>query len=137
MALQMYRHHRVPVVLGHVKDYFRTYGAGVVDEDVELAKRVDRGLDDALAALHRGHAIGICDRLAAGGADFCGHLSRDALVGAFAEHVRAEVVDYNLCAFGREQDRLRAPDSAARAGYDCDLAVESLFSLLRCHRRLR
>ena len=59
----------------------------------------------------------------------CGH--------AFAEHVRAEVVDYDLCAFGREQHRLRASDSAARAGYDRDLALESLFSLLRCHRRLR
>jgi hypothetical protein len=89
------------------------------------------------ATLHRGNTIGVRDRLAAAGSDFRGHLSRDALVGAFAEHVRAEVVDYDLCAFGREQHRLRASDSAARAGYDCDLALESLFSLLRCHRRLR
>ena len=112
----------VPIGLCHLLERDIAQDAGVVDQDVELAPRVDRGLDDLIAVLD-GVVVG--DRLAA----FLFDLGDD-LVGrrrglAFAGEAAAEVVDDDLRASRREQQRVRAAEAAAGAGHDCYLAVET------------
>src|SRR5260370_17079711 len=44
--------------------------------------------------------------------------------------VAPEIVDHDLRAFLGERQRMRAPNSRAGAGDDCDLAIEQTHSLL-------
>ena len=67
----------VPVGLRHLRERDVAEDAGVVDDDVDLAERVDRGLDDLVAVLDR---VVVGDRLAAGGLDL-----GDDLVGGDAD----------------------------------------------------
>ena len=53
----------------HVLERLVAQDAGVVDDDVDPAEGVERGLDDGLAALGRGDAVVVGDGLAAGGLD--------------------------------------------------------------------
>ncbi len=97
--------------------------AGVVDDDVDAAARVDRGLDDLVAVLD-GVVVG--DGLAAGGLDLLDDLvggGRRALPVAGA--AAAEVVDDDLGAARGEQQRVRAAEAVAGAGDDGDSSVES------------
>ena len=64
------------------------------------------------------------DALAAGGGDLVDDLLRGGLVGALTGAGTAEVVDHDLRALAREQQRLGAADAATCAGDDRDLAVE-------------
>ena len=56
---------RVEQVGRHVVERLVAQDAGVVDDDVDPAERVERGLHDGLAALGRGDAVGVGDGLAA------------------------------------------------------------------------
>ena len=62
VPLQVYRDHRVPLLLAHVEDHAVAQDACVVDEDVEPPEGVERRLHDALAALHRRHRVVVGDR---------------------------------------------------------------------------
>ena len=68
--------HRVPVGLLHVVERLVAQDAGVVDQDVEPAERVDRARKIA-AALGGGDRVVVADRLAAGPLDFRDDLVRD------------------------------------------------------------
>ena len=82
VALEVDVDDRVPLGLGHVGDHAVAQDARVVDEHVQLAERVDRGLDQALAALPVGAAVGVRHRLAAHRLDLLDHLLRGTGVGA-------------------------------------------------------
>ena len=58
--------------------------AGVVDQHVEVAERVDRGVDHALGAVPVGDVVAVGDGLAAGGGDLVDHLRGRRRVGAAA-----------------------------------------------------
>ena len=62
-----------------------------------------RGLHDGLAALGRGHRVGVGDGLAAGGLDLVDHPLGRALVAAGAVDRAAEVVDDHERARGGQQ----------------------------------
>ena len=64
----VYLHHQVPILVFHVLEADVAQDAGVVDEDVNPAERLDRGLDDLVAVLDRvvvrdGLAASRCDLL--------------------------------------------------------------------------
>ena len=61
---------------GHVVERLVAQDAGVVDDDVDRAERVERGLHDGLAALGGGHAVGVGDGLAAEAVDLLDDLLR-------------------------------------------------------------
>ena len=99
-----------------------------VTRRIDLAERVDRGLDDLVAVLDR---VVVGDRLAAGGDDLV-----DDLVGgrgrlALAGEAAAEIVDDDLGAAAREEQRVRASEPVACSRDDRDLSIETQ---LACHR---
>ena len=53
MALEVDGDDGVPLLLGHVDQHPVAQDAGVVDQHVEVAERLDGGVDHALAALPR------------------------------------------------------------------------------------
>ena len=97
---------------------------GVVDDDVEVAEGLDRGVDDCLGAVEVGDAVGVGDRLAAGGDDLVDDRLCGAGVGAAAVGGAAEVVDDDLGAQRCEQQRVLTADAAAGAGDDGDSVLE-------------
>lgn len=78
-----------------------------------------------------GHAFGIGDRFAAGGADFrCDSLGRAGIALIAALQAAAEVVDHHFCAFTRRQQRAFLADAVAAAGNQYDLAVQNAHFIL-------
>ena len=75
-ALQVHVNHRVPLVLGHLPEQLVAEDARVVHQDVELAKRVDSGANDALCRTVVGDRFVVRDGLTAVLLD-----RRDNLVG--------------------------------------------------------
>jgi hypothetical protein len=78
-------------------------------------------LDDARAAFHRCDIVEVRGRLAARRTNLLDHSRRDALIGASADGATAEIVDDDLRAFMRKQDRLGTSDATSSAGHDRDL----------------
>src|SRR6185437_1295152 len=119
--------HHLPVDRRHAVEDAVAQDAGIVDDAIDAAEGIERGLDDALGAGRLGHAVGIGDGGAAGGADLVHHLLCRAGVGiAFAVGAAAKVVDHHATTLAAGQERDLAADAAARAGNDDDLAVEAL-----------
>ena len=76
----MHRHDEVPVLVGHVLEADVAQDAGVVDEHVDTAVRLDGSLDDLVAILD---AVVVGSRLAARGLDLL-----DDKVGSLWEGAR-------------------------------------------------
>src|SRR3954454_25187430 len=112
--------HRVSLVVAHLVDGRAERVAGVVDDDVDPAPRVDRRLDERV-----GHAVlrqvaGVDGRLAAD------------LVRRLLRQVPVEVVDHDLGAVLGEQLGRRAADAPGAAGDDRDLVVEDSHPFSLC-----
>ncbi len=65
VTLQVHADDRVPLFLARGEEHAVADEAGVVDEHVEPAERVDRGLHEALRACPVGDVVGVRDGLAA------------------------------------------------------------------------
>jgi hypothetical protein len=111
--------------VGVVVERLVAQDAGVVDDDVDRAERLDRGGDDGLAALGGGDAVAVGDGLAAEGLDLADHVVGRTLAAAVARHRATEVVHDDARAAAGELERVRPAQAAAGAGDDRDLAVES------------
>lgn len=62
-SLDVYLHHQVPVLVFHVLEADVAQDAGIVDEDVNPAERLDGGLDNPVAILDRvvvGYGLAAC-----------------------------------------------------------------------------
>ena len=112
----------VPVLLRHLRERDIAEDAGVVDDDVDAAERVDRGLDDLVAVLDR---VVVGDRLAAGGLDLLDHLVGGRRALALAVDAAAEVVDHDARAARREQESVGPTEAVAGTGHDGDAIVET------------
>ena len=110
---------------GEVVERLVTQDAGVVDDDVDGAERVDRGLDDSLAAVSGGHRVGVGHGLATEIDDLLGDPLGRSGVATLAADGTAEVVDHEPGAASGELERMFTAEAAAGAGDDRDLAVES------------
>ena len=124
MTLQVHLDDRVPLLFGHVDEHPVAQDARVVDEDVEIAERLDRGVDEALRTFPVGDVVAVDDRLATTGADLLDHLLSRGDVGPGAVVRRAEVVDDDLGTFGGEVQGMLAADAAPGAGDDRNASVE-------------
>ena len=65
-SADVHLHDQVPVLVLHVLESDIAENAGIVDEDIDAAERINGSLDDGLAVLDR---IIVGDGLAAGSAD--------------------------------------------------------------------
>ena len=74
VALEVHPDHRVPLVLGRVDEHPVAHEAGVVDQHVEAAERLDRLRDHRLGVLEVGHVGTVRDRPAAHRLDLGDHL---------------------------------------------------------------
>ena len=117
--------HRVDEVGSHVVERLVAQDACVVDDDVDLAERIDRGLHDCGAAFGGGNAVGVGNCLAARSADFVDDKVSGALVAAGAIDRTTEVVDHDEGATRRHQECMLAAKATACASNDCYLAVKS------------
>ena len=124
MALQVHAHDAVPLLLAHVDDDAVAEDAGVVHEHVEVAERVDGLLDEPASAVPVGDVLPVDDRLAAHGADVVDRLLGGRGVGAATLLVAAEVVDDDLGALAREEERVLPTEPPAGAGDDGDPTVQ-------------
>src|SRR5215216_5444917 len=112
------RHHRVDVehalerVVAHLVDRGVDRVAGVVDDDVDLAPRVDRGLHERVRGARLRQVARVDDGLA-----------RD-LGGRLLGDVAVEVVDHDVRAVLAQQLGRRPADAARRSGDDRHLVVE-------------
>ena len=114
----------VPHVVRHVLERLVAQDAGVVDRDVELAELVHRALDHRPGGIAVGDRAVVGDRPAAGVADLLGHLVGHRGAGARAVARSAQVVDHDRGAFLRQEQRVRAAQTAACACNECNLSVE-------------
>ena len=110
---------------GHVVEGLVPQDAGVVDDDVDGAERVDGGLHDGLAAFGGGDAVGVGDGLAAQVVDLLGGGVGRALGVALAAHRAAEVVDDDACAPPGQLQGVLTSEAAAGPRDDRHLAVVS------------
>src|SRR5271163_1545996 len=123
-ALQVHGDDRVPVLFIHVEDHAVAENSGVVHHDVELAEIIDGAFDNALGSFEIGDAFEVGHGLAARRADFFHHVfGRGARLPGAVE-MPTEVIDDDLGAMLRHQDRFLASDAAARAGYDRHLSIQ-------------
>ena len=124
-GLEVHVQHRVEQLRGHVVERLVAQDAGVADDDVDAAERLQGGVDDGLAALDGGHGAGVGHRLPAQARDLLDRPLGRAGRGAGAVGGPAEVVDDHLGAAGGQQQGVLAAQAAARAGHDRHPAVEA------------
>jgi hypothetical protein len=104
---------RVPHRFIHLQQGLVAEDPGVVDQDVEPAEAVDRFSEDAFCAGFRGHGVEAGSSLSAEGADLFHHAFCRAVVAAAAVAGTADIVDHDLGALTREQDRSCSSDAVA------------------------
>ena len=114
--------HVLPVGVAHPVEDRVAQDAGIVDQDVDAAEGVERGLHDRFGVLRLGDRERRGDRLAAGLLDLVHHLLRRAGVGAGALQARADVAGDHPRALLRQAERDAAPDPARGAGDDGDFS---------------
>ena len=131
VALEVHGGDSVELLFTCVGEHAVADDARVVDQNVEVAERVDRGLDEPLGLRPVGDVRPTGDRLASGGGDFVD----DALRGAAATGGRSvqpdtDVVDHHARTLGGERQRMCPSDTATGARHDDHTAVEQ--SHIRC-----
>ncbi len=119
-ALQVHALDQIPVFRRHLLEAGVAQDAGVVDDDVDGAEGVKRGLHDFGAVFHR---VVVGHRLAAERLDLRHHLVRRRAGLAAAVDVAAEIVHHHLGAAGAEQQRVLLAQAVAGAGDDDHLVV--------------
>ena len=143
-AEQMHLDDELEVDHAHAVENAVAQDAGIVDHAVDPAECIERGLDDVRGGPRLGDAVEIGDRLAAVVADFVDHFLGRRRARALTFRAAAEVVDHNLGAFARRQQRDLAADAAPGAGDHDDFSrkrparhVRHLPELLKDWRQLR
>ncbi len=108
----------LPVRPAHLVEDDVAQDAGIVDQDVDTAEGFERALHDGVGILRLGDRQRRGDGFAAGRLDRRHGVLRRAGVGAGAIEPGADVADHDARAFGGEQQRDAAADTAPGAGDD-------------------
>ena len=122
VALQMDADDRVPLFLARREEHAVAHEAGVVDEHVEPAERVDRGLHERPRAAPVGDVARVCHGFAAERADLVDDLLRRSGVAARSIGRDTQVVDDDPRTLTGERERMLPTDPAPRAGHDHNAA---------------
>jgi hypothetical protein len=117
-SLKVHLDHRIPLVLGHIRQHAVAQDAGIVDEDIEPAEGVDGLLDHGLRALPIAYIGRIGDSRAAGLLDGVHYGRGCSCIGARAIDAGADVVDHDLGAMGRKQEGVLASESSPGPRHD-------------------
>jgi hypothetical protein len=125
-ALQMDRNDGVEIVFRHTVEYLVAQDARIIDNKVNLAVLVDRLLYDAMRTLPISDTVTVRDSLATGVADLVHNLEGWPRICTLAANRAAQVVDNNFRTVRRHHHRIPTTDTAARAGYDSNLALKHL-----------
>src|SRR5436190_12941827 len=123
-AVQVHVDHVVPIRPAHAVEDTVAEDAGVVDENVDVPKGIDRRLHDRLGILGLGDRERRYDGLAAGLLDVLDGFLRRPLIAAGAVQRGAEVDHYDAGTLLRHQHRDGAPNAASRAGDDRDFPFD-------------
>jgi hypothetical protein len=99
--------------------------AGVVHDDVNLAKSIDCGLHDGGATFCSGNAVVVCNCLTTECLDFVNDALRCRCIRPTAVNCATEVIDDHECATLGEQQRMLATESASGTSDDRYFAVET------------
>ena len=113
----------VPLLGRHVHEHAVAQDARVVDQDVEPAEGLDRGVDEALRALPIGDAVAVRHGLATHRLDLVDDVVRGTSRLPGAVHLAAEVVHDDLCTVRRQHQRVLATDAPAGARDDRDSSL--------------
>ena len=114
----MHVDHVRPVRPAHLVEDDVAQDAGIVDQDIDAAERVDRGLDDLIGVLRFGDGERGGDGLPAGLFDGRDRLLRRTGIEAGALQTGADIADHHARAFPRQQFGDGATDPAPRPGDD-------------------
>ena len=117
--------HRPEILLGDLFQRRVANIAGVVDENVDAAVVVQRGLDDLASALGCRHGLGARDGLTARSSDLSHDLFGRTGIGAFPSQAAAEIIDDDSCPPRREKQGIGAAEPSACARDDGYAIVES------------
>jgi hypothetical protein len=123
MTLEVYPHHRVPLVLFCIGEHPVANEAGVVHDDVQITELVESSANEASGTVPVSDVVTVCDRDAARGADLVDDLLSRAAARARPVELDAEVVDDDLRALRAERERMRATEPPRSAGDDDDTVV--------------
>ncbi len=99
--------------------------AGVRDQDVDLAEILEGRVDDLLAAFEGGDGVEAGDGVRAERFDLLDDLAGSGIRGARSVGRTAEIVDHDTRPAAGQVQGIGSSDTAAGAGDDGDLAVES------------
>ena len=108
----------VPLLLGHVEHHAVPQYSVARDDDVQLSKGVDGGLDRRLAPLHGGHGLVAGHGGPAGLGYLPDHLVRRCGVGAGPVDVYSRIDDDDLCSLGGHEQSDTPSDTPSGAGDD-------------------
>src|SRR5690606_26520734 len=120
--------HRIPVVKRHLVKNHVAQDAGIVDHAVDAPEDINGGLHDALRAVEIGDAVGAGHGLTAGLPDFGDHFAGRRGIGALALQRGTDVIDHDLRAFFRHQQRDVPADAATGAGHHHDFSRNDAFT---------
>ena len=115
---------RVPLGLFHVEGHAVAEDPGVVDEDVQIAERLDGLIDHVLGALEVCDVVEVRRGFAAHRLDLVDDLRRGTVVLTRAVVFAAEVVDDDLRALAREFERVAAADTPPGSGDDRNFSIQ-------------
>jgi hypothetical protein len=117
---------RVPLLLRHVRQHAVTQDAGVVDDGVEIAERLDRSVDESLRTFPRRHAVAVGHGLATHPLDLLDDLLGGTEVATGAVDVATEIVDHDLGAVRRQAQGMLTADPAPGTGHDGNSTLAKL-----------
>ena len=104
---------------------------GIVNQDVDPAERLERGVHDVLRAIRGRHAVVVRGGVAAGCLDLGHHLVGGGAVSAAPVGGTAEIVHDDLCSLPGQQQRVLPPQSRSGAGHHRHAPIQS-----QCHVNL-
>ena len=127
-ALEMHGQHGVEILGRELGQRLVAQDPGIVDQDVDPAEAVQRGLHHSGRALGRRDRVAVRYSLSARRGDLTRGAPSRAAVGAAAGDRSAEVVHHDASAAGGEQPGMLKSEAAAGAGHYGHLALEPLLA---------
>jgi hypothetical protein len=125
VALEVHRDDGVELLLAGVGHHPVAHDAGVVHQNIQTTELLNCGLDEACRLIPVRDVGSVGDGFATGGGDLVDYALRGATAaGGRPVQTNTDVVDDDARTLGREGQRMRATDTAARSGDDDDTAVD-------------
>src|SRR5262245_8565595 len=98
-ALQMHADDGIELLLAEIEDHPVAQDAGVVDQNVEPTKLLDRGAHDGLGCAEVGHAVVVRDRLTTSTTDGSDGFIRGRCITPAAVNTAAKIVHHDRGSF--------------------------------------